>query len=68
MTPIGSIYYFSSILVVSKWQKFEESTCKVILVLGNSLENWGLEPSKVIFEALNDIFGNSSVWNLHAHA
>jgi hypothetical protein len=45
---IGSLYYFSSISMLSKWKKLEESTCKVVLVVGPSLENWGPEPSRAI--------------------
>jgi hypothetical protein len=45
---IGSLYYLSSILMLSEWKKLEESTCRVILVAGPSLENWGLEPSRAI--------------------
>jgi hypothetical protein len=39
---IGSLYYFSSISMLLEWKKLEESTCRVILVAGPSLENWGL--------------------------
>jgi hypothetical protein len=40
MIHIGSLYYFSSILMLSKWKKLEESTCRVILVASLSLEIW----------------------------
>jgi hypothetical protein len=30
--------------MLSDWKKMEESACKVILVAGLGLENWGLEP------------------------
>jgi hypothetical protein len=43
---IRSLYYFSSILMHSEWEKLKESTFKVILVVGPSLENWILKPFK----------------------
>jgi hypothetical protein len=46
LIQIGSLYYFSSILMLLEWKKLEESTCRVILVAGPSLENWGLKPSE----------------------
>jgi hypothetical protein len=35
---IGSLYYLSSISMLSEWKKLEESTCRVILVVGLNLE------------------------------
>jgi hypothetical protein len=40
-----------------KWKKLEESSCRVILVAGPSLENWGLEPSGAILRHQTTFFG-----------
>jgi hypothetical protein len=37
---IGSLYCLSSISILLEWKKMEESTYRVILVAGPSLENW----------------------------
>jgi hypothetical protein len=42
------IILFFIYLDVFKEEKVEESTCRVILVAGPSLENWGSKPSGVI--------------------
>jgi hypothetical protein len=47
---IGSLYYFSSISMLSEWKKLEELACRVILVAGHSLENCCLEPSRNILK------------------
>jgi hypothetical protein len=57
MIQIGSLYYFSSISLLSKWKKLEETTYKVILVAGPSLENWGLEPSRTVLRNQLIFFG-----------
>jgi hypothetical protein len=45
MIQIGSIFFLSSISILSEWKKLEELGCKAILVAGPNLENWGLKPS-----------------------
>jgi hypothetical protein len=45
LISIGSLYCFSFVLMLLEWKKLEESTCRFILVVGPSLENWGPEPS-----------------------
>jgi hypothetical protein len=54
---IGSLYYFSSISMLSEWKTMEESARNVILMAGPSLENWGLKPSRAIFRHKIDFFG-----------
>jgi hypothetical protein len=61
MIYIGPLYYFSSISMLSEWKKLEESTCRVILMVGPSLENWGLKPSRAIFEASNKFFWGQNI-------
>jgi hypothetical protein len=39
MIRIGSLYYLSSISMLSKWKKLEESSCKAILATRSNLEN-----------------------------
>jgi hypothetical protein len=39
MINIGSLYNFSSILVLYGWKKLKELACRAILVVGPSLEN-----------------------------
>jgi hypothetical protein len=53
---IGSSY-FSFILVLFRWKKLEESTCRAILVAGSSLENWGPKPSRPILRNLMEFLG-----------
>jgi hypothetical protein len=48
MIRIGSLYYLSSISMLSELKKLEELACRVILVVGPSLENWGPKPSRAI--------------------
>jgi hypothetical protein len=45
---IGSLYYLSSILMLSDSKKMEESTYMVVLMAGPSLQKWGLKPSEAI--------------------
>jgi hypothetical protein len=54
---IGSSYYLSSISILSNMKKMEESTCRVILMVGNNLENWGLKPFEAILRHKMDCFG-----------
>jgi hypothetical protein len=42
------IILFPSILMLLEWNNLEELACKIILVAGPSLENWGPEPSGAI--------------------
>jgi hypothetical protein len=58
------IILFSSILMLLEWKELEESTGRVILTTGPSLENWGSKPSRVIFEASNNIFLGSKLSHL----
>jgi hypothetical protein len=46
-------------------EKLEESTCRVILVVGPNLENWGLKPSRAILRHKNDIFFWSKILLTH---
>jgi hypothetical protein len=57
MIWIGSFYYFSSFSMLSKWKKMEESTCRVNLMVGPSLENWGLKPFRAILRHQTTCFG-----------
>jgi hypothetical protein len=57
MIYIRSLYYFSSIMMLSEWKNLEESTCRAILMVGQSLENWGLKPSIVILMHQMTFFG-----------
>jgi hypothetical protein len=54
---IGSLYNFSSILMLSKSKKLEESTYMIISMAGPSLENWGLKPSRAILRHQTTFFG-----------
>jgi hypothetical protein len=40
MIQSGSLYNFSSILILSRWKKYEELACGAVLEVGPSLENW----------------------------
>jgi hypothetical protein len=40
MIRIGSLYYLSSISMLSKWKKLEESSCRSILETRSDLKNW----------------------------
>jgi hypothetical protein len=43
--------------MLSEWKKLEESTCRVILMVGISLENWGLNPFEAILRHQKACFG-----------
>jgi hypothetical protein len=45
--------------MLSEWKNIEESTCKVIIMVGPSLENWGLKPSEAILMHQMEFFGVS---------
>jgi hypothetical protein len=61
MIRIASLYYISSILMLSEWKKLEESTCKAILAAGPSLENWGREPFGAILRHQTLVFGQKTI-------
>jgi hypothetical protein len=48
MIQIGSLFNFSSILVLSRWKNWRNWLVGPILVVGPSSEIWGLKPSKSI--------------------
>jgi hypothetical protein len=43
--------------MLSKWEKMEESTCKVILMEDPSLENWHLKPFGDLLRKKTKFFG-----------
>jgi hypothetical protein len=58
--PNWTLYYLSSISMLSEWKKLKESTCRAILVAGPGLENWGPEPSRAILRHQMTFFGVKS--------
>jgi hypothetical protein len=51
-SKIGSLYNFSSILVLSRWKKLEESTCKAILVARSQFGKLGPKNHLKIFQSI----------------
>jgi hypothetical protein len=46
--------------MLSEWKNIEESTCRIILMVGPSVENWCLKPSEAILMHEMEFFGVAS--------
>jgi hypothetical protein len=46
--------------ILAEWKNIEESTCRVIIIVGPNLENWGLKTSEAILMHQMEFFGVTS--------